>query len=97
MKRIVCFALMILVLLCCFNISLSCPEHGPIYDQIDMYYTSYWAANSTHHYMQNEYDLVCAICGYVTHVTATPLLRVHRWSGNVNICIDCGYGAIHVK
>ena len=68
MKRIVCFALMILVLLCCFNISLACPEHGPIYDQIDMYYTSYWAANSTHHYMQNEYDLVCAICGYVTHV-----------------------------
>ena len=90
MKKIV-IAVVVLTLLTfgLFINALACPIHGTEFDIIDMYYTSYWAKNATYHYMQSEYDMMCTICGRITHSTSTPVLKLHRWNGN--ICQDCDY------
>lgn len=89
MKRLICMLLIAIIIMGVCSYSLACPIHGATYDEIDMSSTAYWAHNSLYHYMQNEYYLVCSLCGRETTISESPILKVHRWSGNR--CIDCDY------
>lgn len=88
MKRYLCLLLVIIMILGVCSSSLACYADGAD-DYLDMEIVSYWAYNSVYHYMQEEYDYICTKCGRVTHISLTPVLKIHRWSNNR--CLDCDY------